>query len=266
MTDIPQSPVITLSLPNASVPVLQGDGTLTLPWRRAFQQLYAAAGGSSGNSSQINQIIAAVAAAAAAAAAAQDTANQAEADATTALTEVDFAAGLALIASGNDEAAPSFTREAVAMLGLVNLDQAPLVVQSAGALVTTDTDVINFTGAGVAVTNVGGVANVVVSGGGGFVGTYHDMTASRAIGTVYTNTTGSVIFLSLVLNSAASGGYYNMLIKINGVVVTFSTEIFTSFGVNYALTAFANPGDTYELISDDPGGPNFTINLWMERY
>jgi hypothetical protein len=85
-------PAVTLlSLPNADVAVLQGDGSLSLPWRRCLQQLVAASGTGS-----IAAIIAELAVLELAVTAAQDTANAALAAANASADDAELALLLAL--------------------------------------------------------------------------------------------------------------------------------------------------------------------------
>lgn len=60
------------------------------------------------------------------------------------------------------------------------------IVQDEGTTIPAN-DVINFTGAGVSVSNIGGTATVLIPGGGG--GTSYGLYAQTALGTNITNTT-----------------------------------------------------------------------------
>lgn len=94
---MPPLAVTLISLPQASVRVLQEDGTLSIPWRRAIQQLFTAAGGSAPN---IAAIIAQLSAFALELASVKAIAETAAADAALALANGELALLLGLIAIG----------------------------------------------------------------------------------------------------------------------------------------------------------------------
>lgn len=68
--------ITNVTLPNSSIRILNTDGTLTLPWRKFFQDIFQRTGGS-GAATDVAAILAQIAAIAAEAAAAQSTANSA---------------------------------------------------------------------------------------------------------------------------------------------------------------------------------------------
>lgn len=165
---IPPVPVTLLALPNAKEPVLQSDGTLTVPWRRAIQQLYAAA--TSGGSSAIPAIIAELAALAAELATVSAEAAQAAIDAAQALDEADTAQALAMIGL-TDEIAPEApgVAEALLLVALGNLDAADgggsaLEVLEDSVSLTAGATSLNFEGAAVALSATGGAVTIKVGG------------------------------------------------------------------------------------------------------
>jgi hypothetical protein len=104
-----------VSLPNAKLAVLAKDGTLTLPWRLFFQNLYTRSGGSSGGDTpDLNQIIEELAAV-------TITANDALTAAEDAQTQADQGALLGQVASAEGDPTIS-PLNVLELLGLTSLD------------------------------------------------------------------------------------------------------------------------------------------------
>lgn len=95
---------------------------------------------------------------------------------------------------------------------------------------------------------------------GATLSTYNNVTSSRAVNTVYTNTTGKVIFLSLLCSTTIVG--QAIYLYVNGLQVSAGV-IAPSSGSGLNLYGWVNPGDTYELSITGGTPSNY---LWLERY
>jgi hypothetical protein len=95
------------------------------------------------------------------------------------------------------------------------------------------------------------------SDGLGFSQTWQDLTASRAIGTTYYNTTGKPIYL-YITGAANITGYFAM--QINGVTVANSQQAYTN-GTFLTLDIIVPPGVSYSAVV---GGNSPSIVRWSE--
>lgn len=89
----------------------------------------------------------------------------------------------------------------------------------------------------------------------GFGQTEQDLTASRAIGTTYYNTTPKPILVNVGLVSTSTN--QSALIIVNGV--TFVGSSFSTSGASIAVTVTVRPGASYQV----PTG-GYTLNSWRE--
>jgi hypothetical protein len=88
---------------------------------------------------------------------------------------------------------------------------------------------------------------------------YANVTASRALGTTYTNSTGRPLFVSAFFTSGSSGAYSSINVAIGSVTIQGVTQASYS---NYFSTIFiVPPGATYKLTST---GIVPTITFWGE--
>ena len=87
-----------------------------------------------------------------------------------------------------------------------------------------------------------------------FQGVLSDVTGDRALGTVYTNTTGRALWLSVVLQSAGD----EALLIINGSLQPFITG--TLAPEHTTVTGWIAAGATYEVAVT--GGS--TLQTWVE--
>jgi hypothetical protein len=87
--------------------------------------------------------------------------------------------------------------------------------------------------------------------------TWQDLTASRAIGTTYYNTTGKPIYL-YITGAANITGYFVM--QINGVTVATSQQAYTN-GTYLTLDIIVSPGASYSAVV---GGNSPSIVRWSE--
>ena len=88
--------------------------------------------------------------------------------------------------------------------------------------------------------------------------TYHNVTGSRALTTVYTAAQAMDISVSVQQTAAINTG--NVQLLINGV----SVSVATSTGGNYnTVQGSVNAGDTYEVTASGGGA---SLNFWLERY
>jgi len=91
----------------------------------------------------------------------------------------------------------------------------------------------------------------------GYGQTWQDLTASRAIGTTYYNTTGKPIYL-YITGAANTTGYFVM--QINGVTVATSQQAYTN-GTYLTLDIIVPPGVSYSAVV---GGNSPSIVRWSE--
>lgn len=115
-------------------------------------------------------------------------------------------------------------------------------------------------GTGTTMTLSAGALTIEASGSGGasFTGTYRNETSSRAFNTVYTNTQAGVMEIKVTAQMDQNG----VFILINDVEVDYTFN--TSGPFVESVSAFANPGDTYEVSYLGTGTP--TLVYWFERY
>jgi hypothetical protein len=93
----------------------------------------------------------------------------------------------------------------------------------------------------------------------GYDQTWQDVTASRVLGTTYTNTTGKPIMVSVNVVGSPNNG--SMYMTVNGVVLGYQGVAAVASAVMYAtMTAIVPPGATYSAASYIGGG----LNLWSE--
>ncbi|WP_424195558.1 hypothetical protein ACMYR3_06240 [Ampullimonas aquatilis] len=103
-------------------------------------------------------------------------------------------------------------------------------------------------------------ASSVATGLGFKQTTYTNQTGSRAIGTVYTNTTGRPIHVAIAVQLAASAGNGCRLL-VGGLEVS---QIYTPVAVSIFgnLQCIVPPAQTYQLVNSV--GSN-TLSIWMEQ-
>lgn len=114
-----------------------------------------------------------------------------------------------------------------------------------------------------AVTPAGGAAAIAALGIGGSAQTVQDVTASRALSTNYTNSTGKPIFvMATITNNGFNGIYY---INIGGVNISGNMHAGESngstWGANEKMNSFMVPtGSTYNITGD----ANCVLQKWFE--
>ena len=91
---------------------------------------------------------------------------------------------------------------------------------------------------------------------GSLFSTQHDQTLSRVLGTVYTNTTGKPMHVSVsVVNGGAAS---NLTLIVNGITQTEQGQ--ASPGAVYQVSGIIPNGATYEATISSGG----TLNSWVE--
>lgn len=85
--------------------------------------------------------------------------------------------------------------------------------------------------------------------------TWQDVSASRAVGTTYTNSTGKPIMLEIIVNLA--GGHATNL-YLNGVIVGAHSYIYSGT-ISYTHSVIVPNGNTYSVIIGSGA-----INKWSE--
>jgi hypothetical protein len=84
-------------------------------------------------------------------------------------------------------------------------------------------------------------------------------TASRAVGTVYTNSTGLPMFVSII--GGTIGTFTNTTLNVNGVRV--NEQGTPNNGTAVGVSGIVPPGATYECTADSSG---INLNVWTEIY
>lgn len=137
-----------------------------------------------------------------------------------------------------------------------------------GVLLGTPATSINFTGGGVAASQIGAVATVNVPGGGGgnpFAGySWVSYTGVRLANVLYTNTTGRAIQVSVASGVIDSyTGPYSARIQIDAITDhrNFDGYITADFVLSrsYTTSAWVPAGSTYQFIDTFAN-----VNTWLE--
>lgn len=87
----------------------------------------------------------------------------------------------------------------------------------------------------------------------GYGQTLQDVTASRALGTTYYNTTGKPIFISIDMNQSASN---SSTLTINGIAVDYNA--YATLSVTFGLKGVVPPGGSYSVSTGN------SLNKWVE--
>ena len=101
------------------------------------------------------------------------------------------------------------------------------------------------------------VANYVDSVALGVGQTWQDVTASRVLGTTYTNSTGKPISLNIWCVGTAIS--YNITININGVATYFNQDYANAAGYTIGASTIIPNGATYNVVT-----ANATLTKWFE--
>lgn len=104
----------------------------------------------------------------------------------------------------------------------------------------------------------------VLSGVIGIDQTWQNVTASRAIGTTYTNSTGKPIQVSINVNStSASGGA--VILYIDGVAVATQGAVQNaSIATRANITHIIPNGSTYSIANFVSGSAGIGLGSWFE--
>lgn len=93
----------------------------------------------------------------------------------------------------------------------------------------------------------------------GYVQTWQDVTASRALATTYTNTTGKPILALVSCTSGAVNGFAQL--NINGVLIHNTSQAAANGAFVSTGILLVPPGATYSAVN---GGGSTTLSRWME--
>jgi hypothetical protein len=93
--------------------------------------------------------------------------------------------------------------------------------------------------------------------------TWQDVTASRALATTYTNSTGKPIQISVRTQSAA-GGSFDTKIIVNGLTVYFVTSYAANAGYGNCVTTIVPNGNTYSVTASGGTSGTGTLTFWTE--
>jgi hypothetical protein len=112
---------------------------------------------------------------------------------------------------------------------------------------------------GTTITISGGVISAVGGGGGG-VGVENDVTSSRALGTIYRNTSGQMLFVTVTVVASATG----TLLGFTGASSPPTNALAQTSSVSgYArCVTFCVPGGYYYKATTDTGGSILTWTEW----
>lgn len=93
----------------------------------------------------------------------------------------------------------------------------------------------------------------------GYGQTWQDFTASRALATTYTNTTGRPIVASVTAGSGSANNF--MVGTVNGVTVTRTQVVIAGNGAQFHFSFIVPNGATYSVTQTGTSG---SINYWAE--
>ena len=197
---------------------------------------------------QAATLLAALAALGAAALAGSDTQTFSVADATPATQEaVPISQADARYAALAGDGSQAF---AVANATPATQDAVPISQADAryAALAGLDTQLFS-------VANATGASNAVALGQSLAGAAAANVTASRALGTVYTNSSNRALVAMIMGNGAAAGD--SLALNVNGHL-SFQANTYGA-GAYVGGTVVVGPGETYEAV-----GSGFTLSNWME--
>ena len=105
-------------------------------------------------------------------------------------------------------------------------------------------------------TTAAGIEAHMVANDLGWGQSWQDVTASRALATNYTNSTGRPIFVSVRLQQGAANAAASITV---GGVIAARSSMTSSVGYEPNLSVVVPPSSTYSV-----SGTNFTLNVWAE--
>lgn len=104
------------------------------------------------------------------------------------------------------------------------------------------------------------ITSLVQSQGFGFNQTWQNLTASRALGTTYYNTTGKPIVVSVLSSSTVFNSTSSLNLQVNGSVFPAQTSVAVGgTGVSPVLNMIVPPGASYNATA-----VNGTLGYWAE--
>jgi hypothetical protein len=126
-----------------------------------------------------------------------------------------------------------------------------------GSIATQNSNSVNITGG--TITGVAGVGEGI-----GVGQTYQDVSASRALGTTYTNSTGKPIVVNMRVSTTGGGNVITMTVTVNGIVIQALVHQFASSTNNVDNVNFIVPnGQTYSVAATSNGG-GIASKTWIE--
>jgi hypothetical protein len=81
--------------------------------------------------------------------------------------------------------------------------------------------------------------------------TWQNLLASRAVNTVYTNSSGKPIQVSIVVNESRVGEYSRARLQVDSINVAVASSFYSVNGNGNTVTAIVPNGSTYQLIPDE---------------
>lgn len=90
--------------------------------------------------------------------------------------------------------------------------------------------------------------------------TWQDVTASRALDTTYTNTTGRPILVNVGVYNATTAGGIVVSVTVNGVLVSESGDNSAVTTTRFTVSAVVPDGGTYSVTASTGD----VISLWVE--
>lgn len=91
---------------------------------------------------------------------------------------------------------------------------------------------------------------------------WQNVTASRALGTTYTNTTGKPILVNVFIKYGGGGGGNGGNLYVNGIKVATCYE--TGYTIGFTLSAIVPNGATYMADGILSGYVNSILDTWVE--
>ena len=106
------------------------------------------------------------------------------------------------------------------------------------------------------------INNPPAAGGGGGITTQSNVTATRALNTVYQNTSGKVMFITVAAYPSAASILLSLYTDTANPPTTLANQFYAGTNITVTVSGFVLPGSYYEVKSSI--GPPTVLSTWME--
>lgn len=135
----------------------------------------------------------------------------------------------------------------------------PIAAQTAASLASTPTNCSGATPMSQGIAANGNANCAAVPGVGG---TLVDVTGSRSIGTTFTNSGSTAIYVSGYVTTTVGGDTSQVTCSVNGLAVWSQQANATVVGNHDAFACMVPPGGAYAIATN--GTTSFTLGSWTE--